>query len=163
MKKHAVYLTVDELTDIIVAYDGSITLLKQNRRELKEQQFIKEKFSHIPDMYTETIEKEQKMMDKLIQIRDELKNKEELNMTNEEKRWNELPDIDNETVKIWLAALLEATNKMLLEELTADEIKAEIEETKGSIRIFSIWGDKHSIIDCEEYIEVLEEMLKNEV
>lgn len=82
-------------------------------------------------------------------------------ITNEEKRWNELPDIDNETVKIWLAALLEATNKMLLEELTADEIKAEIEETKGSIRIFSIWRDKHSIIDFEEYIEVLEEMLNN--
>jgi hypothetical protein len=82
-------------------------------------------------------------------------------MTNKQKRWDTLPNFDNETVKIWLDALLETTNKMLLEELTADEIKEEIEETKGSIRNFGIWGDKHSILDCEEYLEVLEEMLKN--
>lgn len=161
MKKHAVYLTVDELTDIIIAYDGSITLLKQNRRELKEQQFIKEEYPHIPDMYTETIEKEQKMMDKLIQIRNELKNKEESNMTNEEKRWNALPNFDNETVKIWLDDLLESTNKMYIEELTVGEIKAEIEESKGSIGNFELLGDRHAIIDCEEYIEALEEMLND--
>jgi hypothetical protein len=83
------------------------------------------------------------------------------NMTNEEKRWNALPNFDNETVKIWLDALLESKNKMYIEELTADEIKAEIEETKGSIDNFRAWGDRHAIVDCEEYIEVLEEMLNN--
>ena len=82
-------------------------------------------------------------------------------MTNEQKRWNSLPDIDNETAKIWLDSLLDSTNKMSVEELTVEEIKAEIEEAKGSIKDFNILGDKHAIIDCEEYIEVLEEMLNN--
>ena len=81
-------------------------------------------------------------------------------MTKEEKRWDMLPDIDNETVKIWLDALLENKNKMLVEELTVEEIEAEIEETKGSIENFRMWGDRHAIVDCEEYIEVLEEMLE---
>lgn len=79
----------------------------------------------------------------------------------EQKRWNSLPDIDNETIKIWLDALLESKNKMFVEELTIEEIKAEIEENKGSIENFSVWGDKHAIIDCEEYIEVLEELLES--
>lgn len=79
-------------------------------------------------------------------------------MTKTEQRWNTLPDIDNETVKIWLDSLLESTNKMSVEELTMEEIRAEIEEAKGSIKDFSILGDKHAIIDCEEYIEVLEEL-----
>ena len=82
-------------------------------------------------------------------------------MTNEQRRWDALPDINNETVKIWLDKLLEDTNKMLLEELTVEEIKAEIEENKGSIDNFRMWGDKHAIVDCEEYLEVLEELLKN--
>jgi hypothetical protein len=77
----------------------------------------------------------------------------------EQKRWEALPNFDNETVKIWFDMLLESKGKMFLEELTADEIKAEIEENKGSIENFSIWGDRHAIIDCEEYCEVLEEML----
>lgn len=80
-------------------------------------------------------------------------------MTNEQKRWEMLPDIDNETVKIWLDMLLEKTNKMLVDELTMEEIKAEIEENKGSIDNFELFGDRHAIIDCEEYVEVLEEML----
>ena len=77
------------------------------------------------------------------------------------KRWNSLPDIDNETIKIWLDKLLEDTHKMFVEELTVEEIKAEIEENKGSIDNFRMWGDRHAIIDCEEYIEVLEELLNN--
>ena len=81
-------------------------------------------------------------------------------MTKEQKRWDMLPEIDNETIKIWLDALLEDKNKMLVEELTAEDIKAEIEETKGSIENFKMWGDRHAIVDCEEYIEVLEEMLE---
>ena len=83
-------------------------------------------------------------------------------MTNEQKRWDSLPKIDNETVKIWLDALLKDKNKILIEELTMEEIKAEIEEVKGSIELFSIVNDKHSILDCEEYLEVLEEMLNDE-
>lgn len=81
-------------------------------------------------------------------------------MTNEQKRWDALPDIDNETVKIWLDSLLEDKNKMFVEELTVEEIQAEIEETKGSIDNFRMWGDRHAIVDCEEYIEVLEELLE---
>lgn len=80
-------------------------------------------------------------------------------MTHEQKRWDLLPNIDNETVKIWIDALLESTNKMYIEELTVEEINAEIEESKSSIDNFELLGDKHAIIDCEEYIEVLEEML----
>ena len=88
---------------------------------------------------------------------------EEFNMTNEmrEKRWNALPNFDNEIVKIWLDTLLDDKNKMCIEELTVEEIKAEIEESKGSIENFRILGDRHAIIDCEEYIEILEEMLNN--
>ena len=77
----------------------------------------------------------------------------------QEKRWESLPDVDNETVKIWLDNLLEDKNKMFIEELTVEEIKAEIEENKGSINNFRAMGDRHAIIDCEEYIEVLEELL----
>lgn len=79
-------------------------------------------------------------------------------MTNEQKRWNSL-QFDNETVKIWLNDLLESKNKIYIEELTIEEIKTEIEETKGSIDNFIILGDKHAIVDCEEYLEVLKEML----
>ena len=81
-------------------------------------------------------------------------------MTKEQKRWDALPDIDNETVKIWLDSLLEDKNKMFVEELTIEEIQAEIEETKGSMDNFRVWGDRHAIVDCEEYIEALEELLK---
>ena len=80
-------------------------------------------------------------------------------MTNEQKRWNLLPNFDNETIKIWLDMLLEDKGKMVIEELTVEEIKAEIEETEGSIDNFELLGDRHAILDCEEYIEVLEEML----
>ena len=78
----------------------------------------------------------------------------------QEKRWKSLPNLGNETLMFWLDDLLESKNKMLVEELTVDEIKAEIEETKGSIENFRMWGDKHAIIDCEDYIEILEEMLE---
>ena len=64
MKKHAVYLTVDELTDIIIAYDGVITLLKQNRRETD--------FTHMKKLYTNSIRRDQRMMEKLIKIRNNL-------------------------------------------------------------------------------------------
>lgn len=80
-------------------------------------------------------------------------------MTNEQKRWDSLPNFYNETIKIWLDMLLESKGKIFLEELTVDEIKAEIEENKGSIENFKLLGDRHAIIDCEEYLEVLEEML----
>ena len=81
-------------------------------------------------------------------------------MTKEQKRWDALPDIDNETVKTWFDSLLEDKSKMFVEELTVEEIQAEIEETKGSIDNFRMWGDRHAIVDCEEYIEVLEELLE---
>lgn len=69
MKKHVVYLTVDELTDIIIAYDGSIVLSKQNRRETD--------FPHMKKLYTNSIRREQRMMNKLIKIRNEMQKIEE--------------------------------------------------------------------------------------
>ena len=80
-------------------------------------------------------------------------------MTNEQKRWDSLPNFDNETIKIWLDMLLESKGKMFLEELTIDEIKAEIEENKGSIENFKLLGDKHAILDCDNYIKFLEDLL----
>ena len=71
MKKHAVYLTVDELTDIIIAYDGSIVLLKENRRAMKEP-FMKKNFPHMVGYYDEHIKKNEEMMKKLIEIRNNL-------------------------------------------------------------------------------------------
>lgn len=68
MKKHTVLLTVDELTDIIIAYDGSIVLLKQNRRETD--------MPHMKKLYTNSIRQEQRMMKKLIKIRNELQKEE---------------------------------------------------------------------------------------
>ena len=102
----------------------------------------------------------EEMADRLYNMLDEI-DEGEIEMTTEQKRWNALPNIDNETVKIWLDKLLEDKNKMYVEELTVEEIKAEIEENKGSIDNFELLGDRHAIIDCEEYIEVLEEMLNN--
>lgn len=102
----------------------------------------------------------EEMADRLWEMLDEPNEEENLIMTNEQKRWDALPDIDNETVKTWLDSLLEDKSKMFVEELTIEEIQEEIEETKGSIDNFSMWGDRHAIIDCEEYIEILEELLK---
>lgn len=106
----------------------------------------------------------EEMSDRLNEIMIEYKNNNKDNGGNNmkkcEERWNNLPNIDNETVKIWLDNLLLDKDKMFIEELTAEEIRAEIEETKSSIDNFEIMGDKHAIIDCEEYLEVLEEMLK---
>ena len=84
-------------------------------------------------------------------------------MSKEQERWYSLPDIDNETVKIWLDALLDSKDKMFVKELTVEEIKEEIEEARGSIDNFKALGDKHAIIDCEEYIEVLESIMNSEV
>ena len=92
-------------------------------------------------------------------------------MRNNEKRCNLITNIENETVKIWLDALLENKNKMLIDELTIDEIKAEIEEVKGTISNEHLWelgydGEEsinpHSenIMILMEYLEMLEEMLK---
>lgn len=84
-------------------------------------------------------------------------------MSKEQERWDSLPDIDNETVKIWLDALLDSKDKVFVKELTVEEIKEEIEEARGSIDNFKALGDKHAIIDCEEYIEVLESIMNSEV
>ena len=81
-------------------------------------------------------------------------------MDQSQKRWESLPNIDNETAKIWLDDLLDDKDKMSVEELSAEEIKAEIEEARASISNFSAMGDRHAIIDCEEYIEVLEALLE---
>ena len=84
-------------------------------------------------------------------------------MTNKQKRWNSLPNFDNETVKIWLEKLDNPTH---------EEIKAEIEEVRGAISNEHLWelgynGDEpmnphtENIMALTEYLEVLEEMLNN--
>lgn len=84
-------------------------------------------------------------------------------VTNEmrQKRWEQNYHLtNNETVRIWIDDFLEIKNKMSLDECTAEEILAEIEENKESMDNFRMWGDRHAVVDCEEYIEVLEAMLE---
>lgn len=84
-------------------------------------------------------------------------------MTNDmqQKRWEQNYHLtNNETVRIWIDDFLEIKNKMSLDECTVEEIIAEIEENKGSIDNFRMWGDRHAVIDCEEYIELLQEALE---
>lgn len=80
-------------------------------------------------------------------------------MTKAEQRWVALGRFNNETVRIWLDDLLESKDKMFVDELTDEELRAEIEEMKGSIGNFSLMGDRHAVVDAEEYIEILKEML----
>ena len=72
----------------------------------------------------------------------------------------------NETVQIWLDDLLEITGKATLEELTAEEIRAEIEQVEGTISNERLWAHADSIhegniIVLLEYLDVLNEMLKS--
>ena len=76
----------------------------------------------------------------------------------------------NETVQIWLDDLLEATGKAALEELTVDEIRAELEEVQGTISNEHLWelgydGEEplnphtDNIMTLMEYLELLNKML----
>lgn len=71
----------------------------------------------------------------------------------------------NETINIWLEILLAEHNKKELSELTAKEIQAEIEETKGTIENEELWA-KSDTIHLEnlkilnEYLERLKNLLK---
>ena len=70
----------------------------------------------------------------------------------------------NETVKIWLDYLLEETGKATPEELTAEEIRAEIKEVEGTISNERLWArtdgiHEENIAILLEYIDVLNEML----
>ena len=70
----------------------------------------------------------------------------------------------NEMVNIWLDDLLNDTGKEKVEDLTAEEIKAEIEEVEGAISNERLWSHADSIHEeniatlCE-YLKALEEML----
>ena len=75
-------------------------------------------------------------------------------------------DCIEETINIWLDNLLEATGKSNIEELTEEEIRAEIDEMRGTIR------NEEAILDVYEfaeenlkqmfkYLDRLEEMLKS--
>lgn len=74
---------------------------------------------------------------------------------------------DEETVNIWLDALLEATSKSDINDLTAEEIRKEIEEVKGTIDNEAITlglpGSfaEENIRTLKAYLEVLEEMLSD--
>jgi hypothetical protein len=72
----------------------------------------------------------------------------------------------NEIIKIWLDGLLEETCKATPEELTAEEIRAEIEQVEGTISNERLWAHVNSIheeniIVLLEYLDVLNEMLKS--
>lgn len=69
-----------------------------------------------------------------------------------------------ETIQIWIDGLLERCGKTSIEELTTDELKAEIEETEGEIDNQNIWAladDMFSdnIINLKGYKDKLETIL----
>lgn len=74
---------------------------------------------------------------------------------------------DEETVNIWLDALLEATDKSDVNDLTAEEIRKEIDEVKGTISNEAITlglpGSfaEENIRTLKAYLKVLEEMLND--
>lgn len=75
-------------------------------------------------------------------------------------------DCIEETITIWLDNLLESTGKSNIEELTAEEIRAEIEEMKGTIRneecLLGVYEfAEGNLKQMFKYLERLEEMLKN--
>ena len=70
------------------------------------------------------------------------------------------------TIEIWLGALLKATGKTTTDELTVEEIRAEIEEVQGTIsneRVWALSDDIHyeNIEQLSAYLKVLEEMLND--
>ena len=78
----------------------------------------------------------------------------------------------NETVQIWLDDLVERTGNDTVDQLTREEILAEVEEVRGTISNERIWelgydGEEpinphtENIMVLIEYLEVLDEMLKN--
>lgn len=80
--------------------------------------------------------------------------------------------IYNETVQIWLDDLVERTGCDTVDQLTREEILAEVEEVRGTISNERIWelgydGEEpinphtENIIVLVEYLEVLDDMLKN--
>ena len=71
-----------------------------------------------------------------------------------------------ETINIWLDMLLEATGKTTTDELTVEEVRAEIEEVQGTIsneRMWALAEDIHyeNIEQLAAYLKVLEEMLND--
>jgi hypothetical protein len=71
-----------------------------------------------------------------------------------------------EMLQIWLDELVKSNGKTGIDELTSDEIQAEIEDIEGTIENERLWAwaeDIHyeNIINLEAYLEVLYEM-KNE-
>lgn len=75
-------------------------------------------------------------------------------------------DCIEETITIWLDNLIEATGKSSIEELTAEEIRAEIEEMKGTIRneecLLGVYEfAEENLKQMFKYLERLEEMLNN--
>ena len=76
-------------------------------------------------------------------------------------------DDSEETIEIWLDALLETTKKSSVDDLTVEEIQYEIDEVNGSIENEGIWAsddedDMHSenIKTMEAYLVVLNQMLE---
>jgi hypothetical protein len=73
-------------------------------------------------------------------------------------------DCIEETIKIWLDNLLEATGKSSVDELTVEEIRAEIEEMRGTIRneecLLGVYEyAEDNLKQMFKYLDRLEEML----
>ena len=78
----------------------------------------------------------------------------------------------NETILIWLSDLLDENCKINLEDLTTNEIRAEIEQVQGAISNERLWelgydGEEplnphtDNIMTLMEYLDVLNEMIAN--
>ena len=75
-------------------------------------------------------------------------------------------DCIEETINIWFDNLLETTGKSSIEELTSEEIRAEIEEMYGTIRneeaLLGVYEyAEENLKQMFKYLERLEEMLNN--
>lgn len=116
----------------------------------------------------------EEMADRLDEMLDEIDDDDDGELEREAEECDEDDDflqglmdeaMAEESIQIWLEQLLEATGKSNTKELTAEEIRAEIEDVKGTISNEEIVLGisefaEENIAHYESYLEMLEEMLK---
>lgn len=138
-------------------------------KENKEDDLNKKAILALADkMGYEAIFLFEEMAQRLDEMLDEIDDEEDEEYDDDNDFLQGLIDDDciEETIKIWLDQLLEATGKANIEELTAEEIRAEIEEMNGTIRNEEIVLGisefaEDNIRQMVKYIERLEEMLNS--
>lgn len=110
------------------------------------------------ESFVEQFDSESKALDWLVGP------EEDLSLENEEINPDALYNTD-ELIGIWFNSLLEATGKVSVEDLTCEEIKAEIDEIKGTInneRMWALSDSMHSgnIVALSEYLNELNVLLE---